>query len=346
MRRLGPVWTLLFLAPLIGEVLFGATPLSRLPAVLLQVGLYGGAAVLIRELVVRRNLRQWWLVALGLAYGIFEEGLVLQSLFNAHFRGLDVLGSYGRAAGVNWIWAMFIVPYHAVFSIAIPIVFTELLFPEWRGKPWLGKRGLWSVAAFLAINAVFLAAMIAHVFTASDLPWPQLILDAGVVGSIIIVAVRAPPARSIEPTTSSRRSATPLRMRIIGLLGGLAWFVGIRILLVGDGHQTPAFVPLAASVLLAAFVWWRIAHWSAVGRTWTPEHLYALAAGALPTSWLMGFLIAAVGGVLFIDVPGQIVFGVLMFIALRKLHVYVSGTPGIPFRGSISEISPLMRSVT
>ena len=173
MRRLGPVWTLLFLAPLIGEVLFGATPLSRLPAVLLQVGLYGGAAVLIRELVVRRNRRQWWLVVLGLAYGMFEEGLVLQSLFNAHFRGLDVLGSYGRAAGVNWIWAMFIVPYHAVFSIAIPIVFTELLFPAWRGKPWLGKRGLWSVAAVLVINAVFLAAMIAHVFTASDLPWRQ-----------------------------------------------------------------------------------------------------------------------------------------------------------------------------
>jgi hypothetical protein len=311
---------------LIGEVLFGATPLSRLPVFLLQVGIYGGAAVLIRELVVRRRLPQWWLVVLGLAYGLFEEGVVLQSLFNEHFRGLDVLGSYGRAVGVNWVWAMFIVPYHAVFSIAIPIVITELLFPASRRTPWLGKRGLWIVAAFLTINAVVLAAFIAHVFTASELPWPQLTLDTCIVGSVIAAAFCATRAQSREPTAPSQKSVSPRRVRMIGLLGGLSWFLGIRVLLVGDGHQTPAYVPLAVSVLLAAFVWWRIAHWSAPGRSWTSGHLYALAAGALPTSWLMGFLIAAVGGVLFIDVPGHAVLGAFMFIALRKLHARVSGS--------------------
>jgi hypothetical protein len=52
-KRHAPVWMLLLLAPLIGEVLFGSTPLSRLPLLLPQIGLYGGAAVLIREFVVR-----------------------------------------------------------------------------------------------------------------------------------------------------------------------------------------------------------------------------------------------------------------------------------------------------
>src|SRR6476619_1426145 len=142
-RRFAPAATLFVLAPLIGEVLFGAIPLSRLPFGLLGVvGLYGGGAILVRELVVRRRLGAAWLVVLGLAYGLAEEGLVVQSLFNQHYPGLDFLGYYGHWLGVNWVWAQFIVPYHAVFSIAIPIVITELLFPERRDRPWVSTRGL------------------------------------------------------------------------------------------------------------------------------------------------------------------------------------------------------------
>ena len=122
LRRFAPVATVVLLAPLIGEVLFGAIPLSRLPFGLLGVaGLYGGGAILVRELVRRRRLGVAWLVILGLAYGLIEEGLVLQSLFDQHYPGLDFLGRYGHWVGVNWVWLEFIVPYHAVFSIAIPI---------------------------------------------------------------------------------------------------------------------------------------------------------------------------------------------------------------------------------
>jgi hypothetical protein len=93
LRRGAPAATLFVLAPVIGEVLFGAIPLSRLPFGLLGVvGLYGGGAILVRELVVRRRLGAAWLVVLGLAYGLVEEGLVVQSLFDRHYRGLDFLG--------------------------------------------------------------------------------------------------------------------------------------------------------------------------------------------------------------------------------------------------------------
>src|SRR3954449_2122798 len=126
LRRHAPVATLVLLAPLVGEVLFGAIPLSRLPFGLLGVvGLYGGGAVLIRETVRRRRLGAAWPVLLGLAYGVIEEGLVVQSLFDQKYRGLDFLGYYGHWLGVNWVWAEFIVPYHAVFSIAIPITIAE-----------------------------------------------------------------------------------------------------------------------------------------------------------------------------------------------------------------------------
>src|SRR5689334_1076568 len=166
LRRGAPAATLFVLAPVIGEVLFGAIPLSRLPFGLLGVvGLYGGGAILVRELVVRRRLGAAWMVVLGLAYGLVEEGLVVQSLFDQHFRGLDFLGYYGHWLGVSWVWLEFIVPYHAVFSIAIPIVIAELLFPDRRDMPWLGLRGSAGVAVLFVANALLLARFQVGLFT-------------------------------------------------------------------------------------------------------------------------------------------------------------------------------------
>ena len=50
MRRLVPVLTLFVLSPFVAEVLFGATPLSNLGALFVVLPLYGGGAVLVREI--------------------------------------------------------------------------------------------------------------------------------------------------------------------------------------------------------------------------------------------------------------------------------------------------------
>src|SRR5215469_16767881 len=66
-----PVMTLLFLSPVIGELLSGSSPplLFFNPiALLFQVGLYGCGALLVRETVVRRNLNVIGLLLLGAAY--------------------------------------------------------------------------------------------------------------------------------------------------------------------------------------------------------------------------------------------------------------------------------------
>ncbi|HSB02215.1 MAG TPA: hypothetical protein VLE49_16315, partial [Anaerolineales bacterium] len=82
MRRYLPVLTLFILSPLVAEVLFGATPLSRLGALLVVAPLYGGGAVLVRELARRRGPGWGRIFLLGAAYGIIEEGLAIQSIFN------------------------------------------------------------------------------------------------------------------------------------------------------------------------------------------------------------------------------------------------------------------------
>lgn len=328
LRRLAPATTLFFLAPLIGEVLFGAIPLSRLPFGLLGVvGLYGGGAIIVREIVRRRRLGAMWLVLLGLAYGLVEEGLVLQSLFDQHYRGLDFLGYYGHWVGVNWVWLEFIVPYHAVFSIAIPIVLTELLFPDVRDEAWVSARGLAAVALVFLANALFLATHQIGLFTGHA---PQTSRAANAAVAVVAAALVASSlwASPGSPRTVDRPAASSPRIRLIGVLSGLGWFVVLRVILIGDGKLAPAALILVAGATIAAFAWWSIARVTAPRRAWGDEQTYALVSGALPTSWLLGFVIAAVsGGNMVVNLIGQVLFGALLFWWLARLGARVRHRP-------------------
>jgi hypothetical protein len=322
--RTRPALTLFLLAPLVGEVLFGAVPLSLLPFGLLGlVGLYGGGALLVREIVRARRLPNAWLVLLGLAYGLFEEGPIVQSLFDQHYRGLSFLGFYGHWIGVNWVWALFIVPYHAVFSIAIPILLTEIIWDD-RGARWLGPSGIALAATACLGNAALLAVLHTGLFTAHA---PVTSLAANVVAllvtaGIVVAALAAPPAPASPASAAPPRSIR--RLRLTALACGLAWFVGFRVLIIGTGTlMTAPFTMLAGSAIALAIAW---AVWSAAapGAERSPEEIYALVAGALPASWVIGFLIAAIsGGSPVLNLAGQAVFGAVMFAGLRRLHVRI-----------------------
>jgi hypothetical protein len=116
---------------------------------MIQIGLYGGGAILICEMV------RWWgggwpsILLLGAAYGAIEEGLLEPSWFTPALRTHPC----GVALGVFWTYAAWNIGYHAVFSIAIPILLTELAFPAWRDKPWLGRTGMSVLGAVYAVNA-------------------------------------------------------------------------------------------------------------------------------------------------------------------------------------------------
>jgi hypothetical protein len=319
-QALAPAATLFVLAPLIGEVLFGALPLSQLPFGLLGlIGLYGGGALLTRELARRRGLSAWWVVALGIAYGIFEEGTVVQSLFDQHYKGLDFLGFYGHWAGVNWVWSLFIVPYHAVFSIAIPIALVELLHPSERREAWIGGAGLSAVGAIFAANAALLAVLQTHLFTgrAPDVSLTANVVALAVIFAIVAAAWRAPAAR----TNARQTGASRRRIWWVGSGSGLAWFVGYRVLVIGTGTNMPAGAALAAGSLITGAIAWTVWSVAPPRREWSVESTYSLVAGALPTCWLLGFLIAAVsGGNPVVNLAGHVVFGGLMFLGLRVVR--------------------------
>ncbi len=138
-----PILLLFFLSPLIGEGLSGSTPpLAFLnPAVtFLLASLYGSGALLVRD-YARRWGKGWRsILILGAAYGIVEEGIMVRSFFSPTWKDLGVLATYGRWLGTNWVWAEWLMIYHAVFSIAIPIFLAELTFPESKTRIWLSSR--------------------------------------------------------------------------------------------------------------------------------------------------------------------------------------------------------------
>src|SRR4030088_1073006 len=79
---------LLVLSPLIAEFLLGNQPITQLGGLVLLAPVYGGAAILIRE-ITRRAGRGWpSILLLSAAFGLILEGLIDQMLFNPGYVGL------------------------------------------------------------------------------------------------------------------------------------------------------------------------------------------------------------------------------------------------------------------
>ena len=126
MRRVAPAIVLFFLAPWVAEFLLGDFPITWLPLILVLAGMYGGGALLIRE-VARRTGRGWpTIVLLALAYGVLEEGVTTMSLFNPGYVGAHLLDQgYLPALGIAVPWTIFVLGLHTVWSISVPIALVE-----------------------------------------------------------------------------------------------------------------------------------------------------------------------------------------------------------------------------
>ncbi|EQD47168.1 hypothetical protein B1B_12443, partial [mine drainage metagenome] len=94
-------------------------------------GLYGSGVLLVRESVVRWNKGWIAVLCLGGAYGIIEEGLALKTFFD--IREVGFSRAYGHWLGINWVWAVDGTIFHAVFTVALPILLVSLAFPSTRG---------------------------------------------------------------------------------------------------------------------------------------------------------------------------------------------------------------------
>ena len=195
-----PVVLLLLFTPGIPEYLSGSSPVSAIalnpPLFLFQLlanlGLYGPGALLIREAKVRWKKGWATVLTLGAAYGILEEGVALSTLFNPNASPVGSLGSYGHWSGVNWVWGAGIVPFHAVFSISLPLLLLGLALPETSGRSLLGRRQTAIAFLLLALDVLLLMVIVNHA-SGYWMGWPIFALSLASIGVLVWAGRRASP---------------------------------------------------------------------------------------------------------------------------------------------------------
>lgn len=306
-RGFGPVMALMLLSPFMAEILSGASSPQALllfpPFILLDLGLYGCGAVLIREAVVRWG-RGWpSVLALGVAFAVVEEGLVVSSFtdpLSPPRRAFDASGTYGAGLdGSNWVWIPVLCIFHAVVAIALPILVVHLANPSRARQRWLSGRrtglamaGLIGAAGFG--RAMFSSGAFGEGYHAHIASWQVVALVAALAGLVLLA--RFLPAR-IGPAMVSGRAPAPW------LLASLAAAAYVAYFLAGLGGKSLGLAPVVALgvvltvVVVAALGLIRVS--SQEG--WSDRHRFAVPAGvagfyvALSPSRGLAGLIAGVG---------------------------------------------------
>jgi len=280
-RRIAPAVGLVFLAPLVGEYLLGNIPIEGLWAIPFLAPMYGGGALLIRE-VARRAGHGWpTIILLACAYGVLQPGVLDQSLFNPSFEGHDFQSAAQiPALGIGAVSALTFVGGHAIWSIGVPIAIVEALVPGRRTTRWLGDAGLavTGVVFLLGSFIIFNDLRETEQFMASA---PQL-AGAGAVTVALVGVAFAIPRR---PRPASDRHA-PNR-----------WLVGaVAFLAAGAFFAKPeSWAGVAMASVLVAAMAVVVSRWSRRAG-WGPSHRLALAGGALLTYAWGGFVLLAIEG--------------------------------------------------
>lgn len=325
MRRRLPVFVLVFMAPLVAELLAGSTPLGQ-PLVLafllpIYLPLYGAGALLIRELV-RRSGRGWAsILLLGAAYGLIEEGFASQSLFNPKLYHAADWGA--RILGINGAFTESVLIVHAVWSAAMPILLTELMFPSQRATPYLGRVGL-VVTSICYVLGVALLWLIARVSFAAGYEAPPLLPGLALLVALVLAVVALAVLPRKLPRPKLRINAPHpwtvfLVISISGLIWQASWFLwSIQPLF---SAWPLVLVPTLGTLLIAGGVSWLVDRWSQA-QDWKHLHLLALASGAVICHILIGLLAFAqtTADRIGLAVLGLAMAGLLTWLAIGIRH--------------------------
>jgi hypothetical protein len=285
-RGIWPALGLFFLAPLVAEFLLGNLPIKMLPALVVLAPLYGGGALLIRELI-RRTGRGWpSILLLGMAYGLVEEAFTTQSLFNPNYLKLNLgllTPAYIPALGIGAWWTLWMLMVHGIWSISTPIALIEACVPDRARTPWLGRVGL-GVVAFVFLFGVVATTLTGYKHDHFLASHAQFAGAAVVIVVLVVLAFKVPVVRGCA---AYRLAPSPL---ILGLVS-LAFASGAMLVPPGWGWGAVAtLLALDFGILLVVAAWARTG-----GMVLT--HQLALGAGAaLAYGWHAFLQPPAVGG--------------------------------------------------
>lgn len=316
MRRVAPAIGLFLLAPFVGEFLLGNLAIHELYLGIILAPLYGGGALLIRE-VARRTGRGWpTMFLLAAAYALMEEGPVDQLLWNDSYAGADLLhgDSYLPALGMSVELTQAILALHTIWSICVPIAIVETFAADRRTTPWLRTPGFVVTALVYAGGAVlvFFGNYSEEHFLAS----PAQIGGVGLV--IVLLVVLAFRVRQSRPPIDGE-APSPWLVGALALLGTSTYWAPSTLITAGwyEWIGVVVWCVLVAAGVLAVSRWSR-------QHGWGDRHRFALAAGAVLTyAWTAFPTRPESGGSETADLIGNAVFAAVavavLLLAARRL---------------------------
>jgi hypothetical protein len=352
-RSIPAALTLFFLVPLVAEFLLGDFPATWLPLIIVLAPMYGGGALLIRELT-RRAGRGWpTILLLGVAYAIVEEAFTTQSLFNPDIFGLHMhLLSHAwiPALGIGAWWTLFMLNVHPFWSIGVSIALVEGLFPVPAGlfpsqgrlnpppvgpnpsharAPWLGKVGL-SVAA-----AVFAVGIYANTYYQLHHDPLRASLRQFIVSALFVVVFAAGAFLIPAPAAQRRPGDAPSPW----LTGVAAFLFGAAVFLAPIQWNWGAVVWILAVDLVFLFSLRLFSRRDG----WTPLHTFSIGAGGALVYGVHAFIgKPVVPCPKWVVLPSHVLFLVfaLVVVALGAHRIKAAMATGKLITGSSVPASP------
>jgi hypothetical protein len=292
-RRCAPALTLLLMAPLVAEVLPGATRFSAIFVLPIETCVWGGGALLIRYVIRRGRLGWLNMLLLALALAIAEECLIQQTSLAPLV--IQIKGQvYARALGVNYVYLLWALVYETVFVVFLPVHLVEMIFPKSRGELWIGHAGLVAVGSFFLIGSVLAwyawtqnaRPNVFHVPVFH--PPPAAMLVAGAAICILLVAALGPFRAALMPALAPLRTPAPWLLGVAGASWAVLWY-GLALLAFGIAPAFPPTVAVAIGLLLTACILFFLPRWT-IDAGWQRRHTYAVIFGTMLGSMAAGFV--------------------------------------------------------
>lgn len=264
--------SLFFLAPLFGEYLLGNIKFSEIALLPFIAPLYGGGAILIRETTRRMGRGYGTMWGLGLAYALWEEGIVDMLFFNpAYFSGqAELTETYWPFVGADVWLALILLAMHSIWSTLVPIILAERIFGL-DSRPWLGRVGFPVVVVVFLAGSAFVGWQVYKEtsFLATPAQWlGTAALTLGVV------------ALSVQRRPRFPTAMTPVHPALAAVVALAASSLYMLTEELGGWTRVLGCVLIAGSYLVFIIRW-------GLSPTWTRTHILATVGGAILTyAWL------------------------------------------------------------
>lgn len=252
-----PVAALMVLAPLLAELPSGAmrptdflSPMIFFP---FTVVVYGLPVLALREIAVRLGLGATGLWVLGMTYGLFNEGLFSETFYYPLESPLPEFAGYGSVGDLQVPWMTYILPWHGLFSVLLPVTAVDRLFPRRSGRPWFSAKT--AVVLTAATAALGLARFILNgediaVHSGSVFVFHLAVLCLLAVG-LSVAAVRLPRS----PRLTSGRDGRARLWRSFAVGAGL-YLVGLLGMVLLAAAGAPWFLPVGYGIAAVLAVVW------------------------------------------------------------------------------------------